>query len=164
MLTFIISDNNVHYYVLSLTHIIFDMDASLNKRITHFPATREPVGLVIRSDEKRPDGVTFIPWEGGMCLTWDAIVSSTPWQSRTAPDLPRQRVLLLKLQQRGNRPSIPQFYLRRPTALCPWPSKLLAPSITKAWFSLIILATASHKLLETAGRLHLYIPLPKLLP
>src|SRR6218665_1244427 len=81
MLTFIISDNNVHYYVLSLTHIIFDMDASLNKRITHFPATREPVGLVIRSDEKRPDGVTFIPWEGGMCLTWDAIVSSTPWQS-----------------------------------------------------------------------------------
>src|SRR6218665_2432230 len=78
--------------------------------------------------------------------------SSTPWQSRTAPDLPRQRVLLLKLQQRGNRQSTPQFYLH--TVLCPWPSKLLAPSITTAWLSLIILATASHKLLVTAGRLH----------
>ena len=32
----IISDNYVHCIcVLSLTHIIFDMDASLNKRITH---------------------------------------------------------------------------------------------------------------------------------
>src|SRR6218665_977371 len=28
------------------------------------------------------------------------LLSSTPLQSRTAPDLPRQRVLLLKLQQR----------------------------------------------------------------
>src|SRR6218665_1539356 len=80
------------------------------------------------------------------------LLSSTPWQSRIVPDLPRLRVLLLKMQQRGNRPSIPQFYLH--TALCPWPSQLLAPSITKARLSLIILATASHKLLETAGRLH----------
>src|SRR6218665_1613982 len=80
------------------------------------------------------------------------LLSSTPWQSRTAPDLPRQRVLLLKLQQRENRPSTPQFYLH--TGLCPWPSKLLAPSIRKAWLSLIILATASHKLLVTAKRLH----------
>src|SRR6218665_4047799 len=70
------------------------------------------------------------------------LLSSAPWQSRTAPDLPRQRVLLLKFHQRGNRPSTPQFYLH--TVLCPWPSKLLAPSITKAWLSLIILATASH--------------------
>src|SRR6218665_4173350 len=80
------------------------------------------------------------------------LLSSTPWQSRTAPDLPRQQVLLLKLQQRRNRPSTPQFHLH--TVLCPWPSKLLAQSIMKAWLSLIILATASHKLLVTAGRLH----------
>jgi len=34
MLNIIISDNYVHcIYVLSLTRIIFDMDASLNKRI-----------------------------------------------------------------------------------------------------------------------------------
>src|SRR6218665_1035127 len=47
---------------------------------------------------------------------------------------------------------IQQFYLQ--TALCPWPSKLLAPLIMKAWLSLISLATALHKLLETAGTLH----------
>src|SRR6218665_1000582 len=48
------------------------------------------------------------------------LLSSTPWQSRTAPYLSRQRVLLLKLKQRGNRPSTPQFYLH--TVMCPWPS------------------------------------------
>src|SRR6218665_2670975 len=46
----------------------------------------------------------------------------------------------------AERKSIPQFNLHRPTALCPWPSKLLASSITKAWLSLITLATASHKI------------------
>src|SRR6218665_2053094 len=81
------------------------------------------------------------------------LLSLTPWQSRTLPNLPRPRVLLMrKLRKRGSRQSIPQYYLH--TALCPWPSKLLATSIPKAWLSLIILATASHKLLETAGRLH----------
>src|SRR6218665_420485 len=60
----------------------------------------------------------------------------------TVPNLPRPQMLLLELQQRGSRPSIPQFYLH--IALCPWPSKLLAPSITKAWLSVIILATATN--------------------
>jgi len=41
-----------------------------------FPATKEPVGLV-RSDGKRPDGITLIPWEGGKCLAWDATVIDT---------------------------------------------------------------------------------------
>src|SRR6218665_967372 len=41
-----------------------------------FPATREPVGLV-RSDGKRPDGITLIPWEGGRFLAWDATVNDT---------------------------------------------------------------------------------------
>src|SRR6218665_857067 len=54
--------------------------------------------------------------------------------------------------KRENRPSMPQFHLH--TALCPWASKLLFPSITKPWLSLIILAIVLYKLLETAGRLH----------
>lgn len=48
-----------------------------------FPATREPVGLV-RSDGKRPDGVTLIPWEGGRCLAWDATVIDTLAESYRA--------------------------------------------------------------------------------
>src|SRR6218665_1959022 len=39
-----------------------------------FPATKEPTGLA-RSDGRRPDGVTLIPWEGGKCLTWNATVT-----------------------------------------------------------------------------------------
>ena len=34
------------------------------------PSTKEPTGLS-RTDHKRPDGVTMIPWAQGRCLTWD---------------------------------------------------------------------------------------------
>jgi len=40
------------------------------------PATKEPTGLC-RSDGKRPDGVTMIPWAHGRCLTWDVTVPDT---------------------------------------------------------------------------------------
>ena len=39
-------------------------------------ASKEPLGLV-RSDGKRPDGVTLIPWSRGKCLTWDVTVPDT---------------------------------------------------------------------------------------
>ena len=32
---------------------------------------------MLRSDGKRPDGVTQIPWEDGKCLTWDVTVTNT---------------------------------------------------------------------------------------
>ena len=37
------------------------------------PSTKEPTGL-LRGDEKRPDGLTLVPWQAGKCLTWDATV------------------------------------------------------------------------------------------
>jgi len=37
------------------------------------PCTKEPVGL-FRSDGKRPDGATLIPWSEGRYLAWDATV------------------------------------------------------------------------------------------
>jgi len=40
------------------------------------PATREPVGL-FRSDGKRPDGATLIPWARGKPLAWDVTVPDT---------------------------------------------------------------------------------------
>jgi hypothetical protein len=40
------------------------------------PSVKEPVGL-LRSDGKRPDGLTQIPWQGGRCLTWDVTVTDT---------------------------------------------------------------------------------------
>ena len=43
-------------------------------------ATREPHSLCGRSD-KRPDGVTQIPWRRGRCLAWDATCPNTFAQS-----------------------------------------------------------------------------------
>ena len=34
------------------------------------PSSKEPHGLV-RSDGKRPDGLTLVPWKGGKPLAWD---------------------------------------------------------------------------------------------
>jgi hypothetical protein len=41
-----------------------------------FPATTEPLGLC-RSDGKRPDGSTYVPWNKGKCLTWDVTCPDT---------------------------------------------------------------------------------------
>ena len=35
--------------------------------------TKEPLGLS-RSDGKRPDGLSLVPWEAGKPLTWDVTV------------------------------------------------------------------------------------------
>ena len=40
------------------------------------PSIKEPSGL-LRSDGKRPDGATQIPWASGKCLTWDVTVTDT---------------------------------------------------------------------------------------
>ena len=41
-----------------------------------YPAIKEPPGL-LRTDGKRPDGLTLIPWKAGRCLVWDATVADT---------------------------------------------------------------------------------------
>jgi hypothetical protein len=40
------------------------------------PSIKEPVGLA-RTDGKRPDGLTQIPWQAGKCMTWDVTVTDT---------------------------------------------------------------------------------------
>lgn len=47
---------------------------ALNK--ANIPSIKEPTGLV-RSDGKRPDGVSQIPWAEGKCVTWDVTVTDT---------------------------------------------------------------------------------------
>ena len=40
------------------------------------PSVKEPSGLA-RSDGKRPDGLTQIPWDAGKCAVWDVTVTDT---------------------------------------------------------------------------------------
>jgi len=47
---------------------------AMNK--ANVPATKEPTGLV-RTDGKRPDGMSQIPWAEGKCVTWDVTVTDT---------------------------------------------------------------------------------------
>ena len=53
------------------------------------PSSKEPSGLS-RTDGKRPDGLTLIPWQGGKSLIWDVTVADTlaashlPHSSRAA--------------------------------------------------------------------------------
>ncbi|XP_069360016.1 uncharacterized protein [Maniola hyperantus] len=42
----------------------------------HVPAVLEPIGLA-RSDGKRPDGMTLVPWKMGRSLVWDATCVDT---------------------------------------------------------------------------------------
>jgi hypothetical protein len=42
----------------------------------NIPSTKEPSGLS-RTDGKRPDGVTLIPWQRGKPLAWDVTVTHT---------------------------------------------------------------------------------------
>ena len=37
---------------------------------------KEPAGL-LRSDGKRPDGCSLIPWQAGKCVTWDVTAPDT---------------------------------------------------------------------------------------
>ncbi|CAH2238325.1 jg17482 [Pararge aegeria aegeria] len=46
------------------------------KSEAHVPAVLEPIGLA-RSDGKRPDGMTLIPWRLGRSLLWDATCVDT---------------------------------------------------------------------------------------
>ncbi|HSN23938.1 MAG TPA: reverse transcriptase domain-containing protein, partial [Methylomicrobium sp.] len=55
----------------SLNDIIYRAFVSAN-----IPVTKEPVGL-FRTDGKRPDGLTLIPWQAGKPLTWDVTVTHT---------------------------------------------------------------------------------------
>jgi len=44
------------------------------------PATKEPSGL-LRTDGKRPDGITLLSRKNGRCATWDVTVTDTMAQS-----------------------------------------------------------------------------------
>ena len=55
----------------SLNDIIYRAFVAAN-----IPANKEPVVVaLLRSDGKRPDDLTLMPWQAGKSVTWDVTVS-----------------------------------------------------------------------------------------
>ena len=57
-------------------HAAFNDIIKRSLAAAHIPSMLEPTGLC-RSDGKRPDGVTIIPWKSGRTLVWDATCTDT---------------------------------------------------------------------------------------
>ena len=69
------------------------------------PATKEPSGL-LRTDCRRPDGVTLLPWKNGRRVTWDVTVTDTMAQSYISATHLVRRVLQRKRQQTRKQPNV----------------------------------------------------------
>jgi len=57
-------------------HALNDVALARSIQSAGIPVTKEPVGLT-RQDDRRPDGLTLISWQGGKTLTWGVTVVST---------------------------------------------------------------------------------------
>ena len=85
------------------------------------PSSREPIGL-FRSDGKRPDGMTLVPWKVGRCLTWDVTCPDTLAASHRAlisitPGAAAERAALLKHTKYAAIKATHDFV---PVAIEPW--------------------------------------------
>ena len=77
------------------------------------PVTKEPNGLS-RTDGKRPDGLTLVPWKCGKALTWDVTVATTLAESyirnsSVTPGSAAEAAAQKKLAKYGNLPASYQF-------------------------------------------------------
>ena len=81
------------------------------------PVTKEPTGLSIK-DNKRPDGLTFLPWREGKPLAWDVTVICPLAQSYvskySSPGAAGELAAARKLDKYAN---LPNSYLFQPIAL-----------------------------------------------
>src|SRR5664279_2698170 len=63
-----------------MLHSVKDITCDNNQIIiiakAGYPSVKEPQGL-LRSDGKRPDGLTLTPWREGRSATWDVTVTHT---------------------------------------------------------------------------------------
>jgi len=78
---------------------------------------KEPSGL-LRTDGKRPDGVTLLPWKQGKCVTWDVTVSDTLAQSyvHETSQTPGAAAEAAAERKTNKYPSLVQSYLFVPVA------------------------------------------------
>ena len=73
---------NKHYNYVDnhAQHNIINVLIARAVTLAGIPCVKEPQGPS-RSDGKRPDGMTLIPWKVGKCALWDVTVIDTIAQS-----------------------------------------------------------------------------------
>lgn len=81
------------------------------------PATKEPVGL-LRSDGKRPDGLSLIPWREGKPVTWDVTVINSLADSYVSTNSlePGAVAELAAARKRDKYSCLPPCYIFEPIA------------------------------------------------
>src|SRR5208282_1076310 len=105
------------------------------------PASKEPSGLV-RTDGKRPDGVSLIPWRSGKPVTWDVTVIDTLAESysATASVTPGGVAELAQSENLRNIRACPILMIFNR-----WPLRRLAPSILQPYLLFLSSAAALSK-------------------
>jgi len=83
----------------------------------NIPVNKEPVGLS-RTDGKRPDGLTLIPWQSGKALVWDVTVSHTMAESylNTREIVPGHAAELAATRKTDKYASLAAAYIVQPIA------------------------------------------------
>jgi len=83
----------------------------------NIPVTKEPVGLS-RTDGKRPDGLTLIPWQSGRALVWDVTVTHTlsDSYSHTRDIVPGHAAELASTRKMDKYASLAGNYIVQPVA------------------------------------------------
>jgi hypothetical protein len=111
-------------------------------------AVKEPHGLT-RSDGKRPDGLTLIPWREGRCATWDVTVTDTTAVSYIAitSSLAGSAAEAAALRKEAKYTDLSHSY-----SFFLLPLKLWAQSTSKAFHFFHSLATESPQSPKTLAR------------
>ena len=82
------------------------------------PSRLEPTGL-FRSDGKRPDGITLVPWRSGRLLVWDATCPDTfaPSHLASATSEPGAVAAMAELNKRAKYSNLNQCHIFTPVAI-----------------------------------------------
>lgn len=121
------------------------------------PSWKEPQGLC-RSDGKRPDGLTLLPWQSGKSLVWDVTVVF-PLADSYVASAAREAISVAELvasKKLDKYTGLAAYYHFQPIAV-----EMLGPINESASHFLTVLVKKSANVLETSGRFffisaHLY--------
>jgi len=118
------------------------------------PVTKEPAGL-FRSDGKRPDGVSLVPWQSGKSLCWDVTVNCPLAESYVdrASHQAGAVAELAAIRKEDKYVDLGARYIFEPIAIQLRPWEFSTHQLASSW---LILEKESHLILAKLKRLAFY--------